>query len=922
MQTAPAQSKGDFALLKKMADPCFGDLSVLKNSVTGQTVYKKEFMAKQVDIFDSVTSVLAERQREPHPNMVRIVDFALDKSADQSEAILKIFFENFAPDLILISKEVEQTQSPLVHTELTYIMYNVLGGLAFLQGQGTAHGRVWPGTIHFDRQRKIAKLFSTYDLFLSEEKLKRQYQKLRTEGQTLFVSPEVHRNLAKGVQNFEFSSSKEDVWALGLTLLGLGTGTSSSELYGADSFDSGLLQHRIEQFKSLHTSGNMLLVSAINYMLNENEEERPSAEDIIQNLPEFDTIVGFLENRTSSMVGSELKNASIVPDPQVEKPPSASFLPTPAQLLESGLTASQVPKIPHSSYSSQTPQFSQTPQPLQVSQPPQTPQLPQPSQLPQNSQPTQNAQPIAVAQSAGVAIGSNFQGNLSTFQTTGYENSSAQKTSTFEKSSEQKFSDFRQQIQSTATEYQKLESIAGPLPNPVAVPQVKNFTAQSSLPVQTQAVSQILVGRSIGGSGVSSEGQNSGFSFARQTVGTVGESISRSEALAKDRTPSTVFIDAIKPGQNSTRHMDLFASGLASTNSPLLTKTITPSFNPPRPILTTQSERRVQPYEIGTPSAQTRVQPYEIRTPAAQIRVQPYEIGTPAAPARVQYTTTNPVALGTPTYKPPERTRSGSVTFIDVEFPRSFKTSVTSSENAVPPPRPQPIVQPRTLFNSSRPVLERPIEIPRSQPFFSHQPSAYIPQPPIQIVKSPLPRRIGMEPSMGYSTRPTIAYERPVNFAPLSQRDLTANYNYLSGQTPLRGSVISTDMPHRPYIRQSVDRSPYAPSFFNVPNEIGHQYNGSSPVNPLLVRRSVTGYDNGYPIERHMPSPVFPSQIPMAPFAPRTDPRLYRSSVSSTDFVPYVHPRRSAMRGVGASETVTVGDPILVQSYREVPRIN
>ena len=308
-----SQKGGGFELVGRKADPCFGEISVLEDSSSGKRVLKKEFRSGNAKLFETLLPRLEEIERRPETHLARLIDFGMD-SDEEGSNILKLFFEDTGPSMA--------EKGEFSHVELTIVMYNVLEALSQLNKEKSCHGRVTPRAISFSQTRRIATLLSTYDLFATPKKLLELYSQLVTSGRPHFLSPGVFEKLLASQNDFEFSPAKEDVWGLGLTLLELGTARPISALYGSAGFDFDGLKKQIDELQNKFEGENSLLPSAVSVMLNLDEAERPTAEEVYSGLIPFEEVIAFL-NSTSKPQNSAPSDSQIKSQPQ--QPRSNNF---------------------------------------------------------------------------------------------------------------------------------------------------------------------------------------------------------------------------------------------------------------------------------------------------------------------------------------------------------------------------------------------------------------------------------------------------------------------------------------------------------------------------------------------------------------------------------------------------------------------
>ena len=286
-----------FAQVKTVPDPCFGELALLQSvSDPSLRILMKELKAAKSRAFDAAIGAFEKRTADPPTGLVKLLDVRLQTAGPEEEGHLKLYFEEFAPNIAEVAQNCIKTSSPFSHYETTCIMYGVVEGLRSLQEKGLAHGHLHPSSILYDQKNRQAKLFSTQDTFVTPTKVFNNLKKLYSEGKPCYFSPAFYDQVLKGNLEHEVSLIKEDVWALGMVLLELSTGLSAQDFYKSSGFDLELLKERSTMLEELIGSQNSLLPSVLSFMLTIDETDRPMPADIIENLPPLESIIAFMEN--------------------------------------------------------------------------------------------------------------------------------------------------------------------------------------------------------------------------------------------------------------------------------------------------------------------------------------------------------------------------------------------------------------------------------------------------------------------------------------------------------------------------------------------------------------------------------------------------------------------------------------------------
>lgn len=294
----------DFKFNRKLKDPRFGEVSLIQNPKTRQFLAVKE---KRInDKKEAGKAIVNARKRlsNKHPNILNLLDYSVTKQSElcSSFYVLKLFYEFPRSDLHRETQERSKKGESFSDTELTHILYQQIAANSYLQSKDQHHGDIQPLNIAYDKTNNVSQLIDMSE-DATTQNLSKQLQKNRVvAGQPLYQSPATYANLKKGNLNYTVDPSKEDVYALGLTLLEVGNGQSIQNIYNATTkeVDQVALQKHIAEFKRRHGSENSLLTSAVETMVHPEEARRPNFKEMEGTLPPYATIQQFLKDRQTN----------------------------------------------------------------------------------------------------------------------------------------------------------------------------------------------------------------------------------------------------------------------------------------------------------------------------------------------------------------------------------------------------------------------------------------------------------------------------------------------------------------------------------------------------------------------------------------------------------------------------------------------
>ena len=312
----------DFKFNRKLKDPRFGEVSLIQNPKTRQFLAVKE--KKINDKKEAGKAIVNARKRmtNKHDSILSLVDYSVTKQSElcSSFFVLKLFYDFPRSD---INREIQERQKKgegFSDAELTHILYQQIAANNYLQSKDQHHGDIQPLNIAYDKTNFQSKLIDMSEDASTLNSSKQKQKNRVVAGHPLYQSPTTYSNLKKGNLNYTVDPNKEDVYALGLTLLEAGNGRSIQNIYNANTkeVDQQALQAHIEDFKRRHSNENTLLTTTIETMLHPEEEQRPSFRDLENKLPPYETVQQFLKDRQENKVHGALQNEQFNAQTNVE----------------------------------------------------------------------------------------------------------------------------------------------------------------------------------------------------------------------------------------------------------------------------------------------------------------------------------------------------------------------------------------------------------------------------------------------------------------------------------------------------------------------------------------------------------------------------------------------------------------------------
>lgn len=232
--------------------------------------------------------------RNPSMHVVPTTDFETTDVKQFCGQFHRLNYVMINPEIDLaIQKEQNRFYNvQFTSEELTHLLYGGVQGLQHLKSLGYFHGNLKPENIMVTK--------TGYAVFDDPCDPKYGVTAETRHSKDLYLSPQAYKaTFSKPNQGYD--RYKDDVFALGLIILEVGTQNSVREIYDPKSptLDSYKLEDRLEEFKHTYSS-NVLLISAVAKMLEIDERERPNIEDINSRLPPIHTVQQFFEQNPES----------------------------------------------------------------------------------------------------------------------------------------------------------------------------------------------------------------------------------------------------------------------------------------------------------------------------------------------------------------------------------------------------------------------------------------------------------------------------------------------------------------------------------------------------------------------------------------------------------------------------------------------
>ena len=290
-----------FKLVKKFNDPRFGDISVLKNQANQVVLVKEKLASSKMEATEDII-YLKKRLEINHPHIMKLLGYSavVNKELCSTTYVTKAFYEFPRTDAYKELIDRQKQGAEFTHSELTHMSYQLMSGLESLHQKGFAHGDIRPQLIGYDKQRNH---FEFLDRLGDPTPIERCQTNNIINNKEIYISPQLYKKLKSKDKSAMFEPRKNDIFALGVTILHLGNGRSAKELYLPDgNVCKWKLQEYVMEFDNKYSDENPLLCNILKELLRTEKHRNHTIECVIKELPSYD------EYKRDEASGNLLKN--------------------------------------------------------------------------------------------------------------------------------------------------------------------------------------------------------------------------------------------------------------------------------------------------------------------------------------------------------------------------------------------------------------------------------------------------------------------------------------------------------------------------------------------------------------------------------------------------------------------------------------
>lgn len=220
----------NFKFVRKSNDPRFGEVSIVKNHSNKEVLLVKEKMASSKKEASNDIRNLKSRMRLNHRNMLQMVDYstAVKKNLCSTTYLSRAFYRYPPTDMRRELQEHKKSLTNFSSQDLSNTYSDMSGALNHLHSKNLTHDDIRPLYVGHDKNQNNHMLL---DRFKDATPLERAQTNNLINKKDLFMSPQLYRKLKGKVKDQKYDKKKNDAFALGMTLLQLGTQDSVQDCY-------------------------------------------------------------------------------------------------------------------------------------------------------------------------------------------------------------------------------------------------------------------------------------------------------------------------------------------------------------------------------------------------------------------------------------------------------------------------------------------------------------------------------------------------------------------------------------------------------------------------------------------------------------------------------------------------------------------
>lgn len=283
-------------------DNIFGSYSVLTSKLSSVPIILVTKLFTDRQELSREIELVRQRLSLTNQNVVNLLDYSIEvkKTFCSTMYNLKQYFEIPQKSLRrdIIDRKSKKPQTFYNNRDLTFLLYQIIFANVHFQEQNYVHGDINPNLIYVDKNEFKIALRGINTPIQGQNR----HQKDRfIKNEPMYVSPFVYRAIKKGqLDQLKHNEYKSDVFSFGLVLLEAAIFQPIQGIYTErDIIDFEMLEGFIGMAESQYKD-NVLVMSAIRKMLEEDESKRPDFLSMKKILPDYKKIVDHFQGIKST----------------------------------------------------------------------------------------------------------------------------------------------------------------------------------------------------------------------------------------------------------------------------------------------------------------------------------------------------------------------------------------------------------------------------------------------------------------------------------------------------------------------------------------------------------------------------------------------------------------------------------------------
>lgn len=331
-ENMPFVGEKDLKRIGKKHDARFGDIVWYKNEKTGRKVMCKEKASGDKKQFNADIEMARARMKIENPNLLKMLGWGTvtKKELCSTHHYVRMFFDYPESDLRNESTQRKKAGTDLTGDELNNATNSALHGLDYIHSNGFAHGDIRPELISAEKvgPTQTPNQFRVLDRLADPAPIPRAQANNMLNNKELYMSPELWKHInTKGKKKPAFNKQKNDLFALGMSVMGAGNKSSMKDVYKkGGAIDTAKLQNHLNKFNQKYAN-NPQLVNTVNHLVNVDENARPDTKQLLHGKvapvnvnsalpPQQNEVVEFV-GREETLVNAPPRNETVVEN----KPP-------------------------------------------------------------------------------------------------------------------------------------------------------------------------------------------------------------------------------------------------------------------------------------------------------------------------------------------------------------------------------------------------------------------------------------------------------------------------------------------------------------------------------------------------------------------------------------------------------------------------